>query len=428
MVSTVIICFVAIILVIITGYLTKTNIGLWAIAAAYLLGAFVLDIKPSEIINMWPIKIFLLLFSVTFFYGYAVLNGSLEKLSLKVVYASRKAPWSIAVVLFIIAIVISGVGAGDGATAMLIPISISIAKVTGMHYFLAAAAVVSGISIGGFSPISTIGIFIRELADQVGNYGPEAVNAYANRAMLQAFTLFSVVFFLSYLIFKGYRVKTPVLEKPAPYESKQVKTLIVIGCFVGVLLVTPLLKTLFPDVKLFVKLNANIYLAFIAFIAAIISRLLNLGDEKKVFARVPWQTLTTICGMGMLIAVVGKSGAIEMISGYLADSNMSSGMVLSLLALFAGIMSLFVSGFVVNTTLFVLVPGLATGLGLSPDIFFAAIAVGAVATSVSPFSGSGGLVVATIDDEEQRGRIFNRLLIWPFVNLIIYIALIMLGV
>ena len=287
MLSTVIICLIAIILVILCGYITKTNIGLWAIAAAYFLGAFVLEIKPSDIVEMWPIKIFLMLFSVTFFYGYAVLNGSLEKLSLKVVYASRRTPWLIAVVLFIIAIVISGIGAGDGATVMLIPIAISIAKITRMNYFLAAASVVSGISIGGFSPISTIGIFVRELADQVGRYGPDAVNTFGNRAMFQAFILFSVVFILSYMIFKGYKVEAPVLEKPEPYNGKQITTLVVIGGFVGVLLITPLLKTLFPAVPFFVKLHANIYLTFVAFIASIVSSLLKLGDEKKVLCVFP---------------------------------------------------------------------------------------------------------------------------------------------
>jgi hypothetical protein len=67
---------------------------------------------------------------------------------------------------------------------MLIPIAISIGKITRMNYFLAAVSVVSGISIGGFSPISTIGIFLRELANHVGNYGSEAVNAYGNRAQI----------------------------------------------------------------------------------------------------------------------------------------------------------------------------------------------------------------------------------------------------
>jgi len=428
MLDTVIICLVTIILVILLGYITKSNIGLWAIAASYLLGAFVLEIKPSDIVEMWPIKIFLMLFSVTFFYGYAVLNGSLEKLSLKVVYASRRAPWLIAVVLFIIAIVISGIGAGDGATVMLIPIAISIAKITRMNYFLAAASVVSGISIGGFSPISTIGIFVRELADQVGRYGPDAVNTFGNRAMFQAFILFSVVFILSYIIFKGYKVEAPVLEKPEPYNGKQITTLVVIGGFVGVLLMTPLLKTLFPAVPFFVKLHANIYLTFVAFIASIVASLLKLGDEKKVFMRVPWHALTTICGMGMLIAVIGKSGAIEMMSDYLSNSDLSSGWVQVLLGVFSGIMSLFVSGFVVSTTFFALVPGLATGLELYPGLLFSAIAVGSIATSVSPFSGSGGLVVASIDNEAKRNRIFNSLLIWPFVNISIYIILIIMGI
>ena len=425
--DTVFICASAIIMVILLGYFTKTNIGLWAIAASYILGVFVLEIKPRDIVTLWPIKIFMMLFSVTFFYGYSVLNGSLEKLSLKIVYASRKKPWFIAFALFAIAILVAAIGAGDGATVMLIPIAISIAKITGMHYLLASVSVVSGISIGGFSPISTIGIFIRELAAQVGGYSPDAVNEYGNQAMIQAALLFTVVFILSYILLKGHRVKTPVLEKPEPFSPKQIKTLMVIGAFVFLLLAAPLLKALFPNIMFFGKLNDNLYLTFIAFMASILARLLKLGDEREVFARVPWHALTTICGMGMLVAVVGKTGVIEMMSHYLSGSSLSGSVVQVLLSVFSGIMSLFVSGFVVNTTFFALVPGLATGLTFSPGLLFSAIAVGSIATSVSPFSGSGGLVIACIDDEEKRSRIFNSLLIWPFVNLAIYISIILSG-
>jgi di/tricarboxylate transporter len=428
MIHDVILCLIVILAAILLGYITKTNIGLWAIAGSYFLGAFVLGIKPSDIVTMWPIKLFLMLFSVTFFYGYAVLNGSLEKLSLKVVYASRKIPWFIAIALFLIAIVISGIGAGDGATVMLVPIAISIAKLTGMNYFLAAVSVVSGICIGGFSPISTIGIFIRELADQVGGYGPDAVNAFGHRAMLQSFTLFVLVFIFSYILFKGYKVKIPVLEKPAPFHSQQRKTIVVIGFFVGILLLAPLLKALFPAVPFFIKLSGKMYLTFVAFLAAIAASILRLGDEKSVFSRVPLSALTTICGMGMLIAVAGKSGAIEMMSGYLSTSHLSGTLVQVCLALFSGIMSLFVSGFVVNTTFFALVPGLSAGLGFNPGLLFSAIAVGSIATAVSPFSGTGGLVIASIDEEDNRGRIFNRLLVWPFINLILYIILVMIGI
>jgi len=425
--DTVYICLTAIILVILLGYFTKSNIGLWAIAASYILGVFVLDIKPRDIVPLWPIKIFMMLFSVTFFYGYSVLNGSLEKLSLKIVYAARKKPWLIAIALFAIAIMISGIGAGDGATVMLIPIAISIAKITRMNYLLASISVVSGISLGGFSPVSTIGIFIRELAAQVGGYPPDVAGAYGNQAMLQAALLFSIVFIASYILLKGYRVKAPVLEKPEPYSPEQLKTLMVIGIFIFVLLAPPLLEALFP-ITFFSRISDKIYLTFIAFMASILCKLLNLGDERKVFARVPWHALTTICGMGMLIAVAAKTGIIQLMSDYLSNSSMSGVLVQVLLSVFSGIMSLFVSGFVVNTTFFALVPGLATGLSFSPGLFFSAIAVGSIATSVSPFSGSGGLVVACIDDEKKRTRIFNSLLVWPFVNLLIYISIILMGI
>jgi hypothetical protein len=43
-------------------------------------------------------------------------------------------------------------------------------------------------------------------------------------------------------------------------------------------------------------------------------------------------------------------------------------------------------------------------------------------------AGSGGFVVASIDDEKKRTGIFNSLLIWPFVNLIIYTGIILMGI
>jgi di/tricarboxylate transporter len=420
------VCLAIILAVIFIGYKTKINIGLLALSAAYIFGAFFLKIKPADIVNMWPIKVFLLLFSVTFFYGFAALNGTLEKFSLKVVYASRKAPWSIPIVIFLLATLLAGVGAGDGATAMLIPIAFSVAKVTNMNYLLATVSVVSGISMGGFTPISTVGIFIRELAEQVGKHGQEAVNAYANRAMLQAFSLFTLVFIAAYIIFKGYKMTLPVMEKPAPFDRKQKVNLVIIACFVGILVIVPVLKDLFPKSAAIKLINGNLHLAFLAFTASVAATLFKLADEKKVFARVPWTAFVTLCGMGTLIGVISKSGAIEYLKAVMSG-GISGSLVQVLLAICAGIMSLFVSGFVVNTTFFALIPALAVGLALNPGALYAAVAVGGMSTAVSPFSGSGGMVIACIDDEERRTKIFNALLVWPFINLVFYLVLILLG-
>jgi len=421
--SAIVICLAAIVLVIVVGAKTKTNIGLWAIGAAYLIGVYVLKLKPTDIIAAFPSKIFLLLFSVTLFYGFAILNGALEKTAQKVVYRVRNVPWAIPIVLFVLSFIMAAIGAGDGATVLMIPIGLSIARVTGMNNILAAVSCVSGISMGGFSPISTAGIFLRDMADRVGSYGSETVNQFGGHAFFQVSLLFTFVFILAYIIFKGYKLTVPVLEKPEPYDKKQKTNLIIILAFVLVMILAPVLKLIFPHVKVIVTISSGIYLTFIAVIATIFAVLFKVGDEKKAFQRVPLAALITLCGMGTLIGIVSRSGAIEMVSKYLSES-VPAGVVPVMMGLIAGIMSLFVSGFVVNTTFFALVPALALSAGFNPGLLFAAVAVGGMSTAVSPFSGSGGLVVASVEDDDHRKTIFNFLLGWPFFNLVIYLIMV----
>jgi di/tricarboxylate transporter len=416
------ICSAIVAAVIIFGTVTKTNIGLWAIFAAYILGSFVLGINASLIINMWPTKLFLMLFAVTFFYSFAILNGSLEKLALHAVYACRSVPWAIPIMLYLLGFILSGIGAGDGAIVLLIPTAMSIAKITGMNYFLAATSTICGISYAGATPISTIGIFIRELMVHSG-YSPEAANSYANKTFFHGFLVFTLVFILSYIIFRGYRVKADTVARPEPFEGKQKTTLGIIILYVSVMVLVPLLHLVIPEgpvIDLFAK---NLNIALVSFFFALMSILFKVGDEKKAFLRVPWSTLVTLCGMCMLIAIVTESGTVKVISDYLS-SNVSDIFSPTLFSLFSGIMSFFVSGFVVNTTFFPLVPGVAAG-GIDPGLLFSAIAVGAMGTAVSPFSSMGAMAVSLIDDEKKRPIFFIGMILWAGINITIYSILLL---
>ena len=417
------ICSAIVAAVIIFGTVTKTNIGLWAIFAAYILGSFVLGINASLIINMWPTKLFLMLFAVTFFYSFAILNGSLEKLALHAVYACRSVPWAIPIMLYLLGFILSGIGAGDGAIVLLIPTAMSIAKITGMNYFLAATSTICGISYAGATPISTIGIFIRELMVHSG-YSPEAANSYANKTFFHGFLVFTLVFILSYIIFRGYRVKADTVARPEPFEGKQKTTLGIIILYVSVMVLVPLLHLVIPEgpvIDLFAK---NLNIALVSFFFALMSILFKVGDEKKAFLRVPWSTLVTLCGMCMLIAIVTESGTVKVISDYLS-SNVSDIFSPTLFSLFSGIMSFFVSGFVVNTTFFPLVPGVAAG-GMDPGLLFSAIAVGAMGAAVSPFSSMGAMAVSLVDDEKKRPAFFIGMILWAGINTAIYSVMLLL--
>jgi di/tricarboxylate transporter len=418
-----VVCSLIVVAVIILGTVTRTNIGLWAIFAAYLLGAFVLGMKPSLIISLWPTKLFLMLFAVTFFYSFATLNGSLEKLALHAVYVCRSIPWAIPIMLYMLGFVLSGIGAGDGALVLLIPAAMSIAKITRMNYYLAATSTICGISYAGATPISTIGIFIRELMEHAG-YSPEAADSFANKTFFHGFIVFTLVFILSYIIFRGYRVKADGIARPEPFEGKQKTTLGIIILYLCVMVLVPLLHLMVPKNPVVDLFANNLNIALVSFFFALVSILSRVGDEKKAFLRVPWSALMTLCGMCMLISIVTETGTVKVISDYLS-SNVSDIFSPALFSLFSGIMSFFVSGFVVNTTFFPLVPGVAAG-GIDPGLLFSAIAVGAMGTAVSPFSSMGAMAVSLVDDEKRRPAFFIGMILWAGINVAIYSLLLLL--
>lgn len=421
-----ILCLVMIILAVVLGQRTKTNIGLWALVASYIFGTFILKIKPSDLISKWPTDIFVLIFSVTLFYSFAINNGTLEKFAQTAVYKVRKIPWAIPIMLFLIGFVISAVGAGSAANVMMIPIAVSIAELTGMSYFLASIAVLAGINPGGLSPISTIGVFVRRLAQDIGGYSPEAANAFGNEALIHGTLVFLVVFIIAYFVFKGYKLQVADIKKPEPFTDKQKISLALIIGFILVLLVPSILNSLIPNVPAIQFLASNINISFVAIIGSLISLLLKVTDEKKAISSVPWGVLILLSGMGMLISVATESGAIELLSSYVSNS-VSYTLVPIMLAVFAGVLSLFVSGFVVNMTFFPLVPTIAAALGHNPGLLFSAIIVGGLCTCISPFSSAGGLVVASINNEDVRTRIFRFLLIWPIINMIIYSIILLIA-
>ena len=207
----------------------------------------------------------------------------------------------------------------------------------------------------------------------------------------------------------------------------QKKNVVLILCFVGVLLVIPAISRIFPSLTFFTYLRGKLELAFVAFIFSAIAMTMRLADEKEAFRKVPLQAITIIAGMGMLVAILSKLGALDMMASYLSSGFESGLTVQILLGIFGGIMSLFVAGYIVNTAFFPLIPALALGLSWNAGAMFAAVAIGAIATAVSPFSQIGGFTVSSITDDNVRKKVFGFLLIWPFINLAIYVGLMALG-
>ena len=111
----------------------------------------------------------------------------------------------------------------------------------------------------------------------------------------------------------------------------------------------------------------------------------------------------------MLISVAIKAGTIDLLSSWIG-TNIPKLLIPIVICIVAGIMSFFSSTLgVVAPSLFPIVPVIAATSQLNPALLFVSIILGAQATSISPFSSGGSLILSSSNDEE-REELFNQLM------------------
>lgn len=392
------------------GYKTKINIGFFTIAFAYLIGCFGMGLKPSEVIELWPVKIFFIILSVTLFYNFALANGALEKLASHLLYKCRKFPQFLPLAIFFAATIIAGLGAGFYTVlAFMAPITLLLCKKTNMNMIIGGMAANYGALAGANFMTSQSGIIFRSLME---NTGISSQTAFSYSSGIFVLTLIIPIAVLGIYTLWNRKSNSIVIEdqKPEPFDKKQKQSIFLIVLMMSIVLVFPILHLVFPDVKTISFLNSKIDIAFLAITFSLISLLMKLADEKKVIALVPWGTLIMICGVGMLIALGVKLGIITTLSEWLAH-NVPVWVIPVLLCLISAIMSVFSSTLgVVAPTLFPIVPALALSSGLNPLVLFICIVVGAQSTAISPFSSGGSLIMASAPADIDKTKFFNQLL------------------
>lgn len=403
---------VAIVVSVALGYKTKINTGLFAIAFAYLLGCFVLDLDASTVIKTWPISIFFVIFAVSLFYNFALVNGTLEKVALHIFYICRNFPCFLPFILYFIAALIAGLGAGYFTVmAFLAPITLLLCDKMEMDKLIGAVAVNCGALSGANFMTSGSGTIFRSLMEAVG-YGVTESFGYSAIIFVTS-VIFSILFIGVFSIMirhKNARLGVIHVEKPKPLTSKQRTNLYLIIAMLVIVLAFPILRSIFPGSDAIKYINSKMNVGLVAIIMSIIALFMRLADEKQVIAKVPWSTLIMICGVGMLITVAISAGTIKLLSGWIS-SNVPMLLVPVVFAVVGAFMSFFSSTLgVVTPALFPLVPSIATVSGIAPEVLFTCIVIGAQSSAISPFSSGGSLTLGSCPTDEERIVIFPRLL------------------
>ena len=393
------------------GYKTKFNTGFFAIAFAYLIGCFALGMKPKAVIAGWPVSTMFVIFSVSLFYNFALVNGTLEKTARYLLYACRKFPGLLPFALYFASAGIAALGAGFFTVmAFMAPITLLICDEAKMDKMTGAVAINCGALSGANFMTSGSGIIFRGLMDEGGMVD----SSFSYTAVIFAA---SVVF--SLLLIAGFRYlprgnrnigKGMVFEKPEAFTAKQKQNLYLMIAMITTVLIFPILHIILPDVSVITFISSKLDVGLVAVLFSVIALFLQLAPQKDVIAKVPWNTIIMICGVGMLISVAIEAGTIDLLASW-AGSSLPAWLVPIAFSIIGAIMSFFSSTLgVVCPALFPLVPTLAATTGISPLVLFSCIVIGAQSSAISPFSSGGSLVLGSCSNEEERTAMFPRLL------------------
>jgi len=422
--ATLIIIVAALFIAIAIGYKTKKNIGYIAIAFSYILGVFVFKQGAGKILGLWPTGLFLTMVSIMAFYGYAIANGSLKLLAQKILYPFRKNVRFLPFIVFILEVLIASIAGNTAVTAFFPVLCFTIALTAGWDPVLFATISCFASVLGGSLPWSQTGVIISQLLND-GGFGDATLPLTLKNSIISIISMF-VFIVLLYIVTKGYKITSVDMEKPAPFNAVQKKNLIIV-LIVAILVVVPSLFKILAPTSALGKMAGNFNLGLIAFTGAAVCALLNVGDEKDVIKRIPWGTFIMICGVYVLVSLATTLGATDFL-GDAISKNVAAWLIAPVLAIIAGVMSLFSSFQVVITFMLPLVPTLIAGTGAKPILYIVAIFAGSICASISPFSNGGMMTMSQCYDEIERDKLFNKQFIVSICAVIWMALLALIGI
>lgn len=150
-------------LVVAVGFIKKINIGFFSVGAAFLLG-MAGNLSAKAIVSGFSSSMFVTLVGVTFLFGMASANGTLDLFSKKVVALVGKRTYLIPILMFVLSAFISAIGPGHIAAGILMTtFAVYLAFELKINPMATALYAKLGANAGCASPLSLTGILARNL-------------------------------------------------------------------------------------------------------------------------------------------------------------------------------------------------------------------------------------------------------------------------
>ena len=400
------------------------NVGFLGIAFGIIVGGVFAGTPASKVMNAFPLSLFMILVGVTFLFGMAQTNGTMEKLTAYSIRACKGNTALVPIIIYILATFITTIGPGNIAgCALMAPVAMAIASKVKMPAFLMTLLVVGACNGAAFSPFAPTGIIsngiIAKCAPELG-IPADYLNTLAwkihfNSTIAQGFVNIGGFFVMGGLKWireqKGAALDIDELApKPEPFNAAQKTTLLLVAILIILVVVPglPGIKGTLP--KYITNMLSNV--GSISFVLSIILMLTGYGDSKAAVKVMPWSVIMMVCGVSVLIDVMDKAGGLNFLVEVMA-SVAGPTTICFWTAFVPAVISAYSSSSGVVMPMFLpMTPGLVELTGGDPVSIISAIDVGSHLVDTSPLSTLGALCIASAGEEEDKGVLFRKLLIW----------------
>jgi len=387
---------VALAIAVVVSCISRLNVGLFAMALAWIIGVFIGGLRLAEVLSGFPVDLFVTLSGVTLLFAQAHVNGTLDIVAHNAMRLCRGRVGLVPIMYFVLGAALASAGPGNIATTgLLAPMAMATALRMNISPFLMAIMVGNGCNSGSLSPLAPTGIIVTGLMNRIGLGGHEIYSWLLN--MLAH----AIVAFAGYLVFGGAKllVRADRVEMAAePVQRLDRHQAVTLG-MIGMLI----LGVIFG--------GFNIGMA--AFAAAVLLSLLRAADDGEAIKKMPWSTILMVCGVTVLIGLLEKTGGMEIFTNLLS-SIATQATVIPFLGFIIGLVSAYSStSGVVLPAFLPTVPGLIEKLGGGSALSIAStMNIAGHLVDVSPLSTIGALCIAGVPAGEQSRRLFNQLLAW----------------
>ena len=400
------------------------NVGFLGIGFAIIVGGVWGGLTGAKVMNAFPLSLFMILAGVTFLFGMAQTNGTMEKLTAYSVRVCKGNTALIPLIVFVLTTFVTTIGPGNIAgCALMAPVAMAIASRVGMPAFLMTLLVVGAANGAAFSPFAPTGIIsnglIAKMAPGLGipadSLSSLAWKIHFNSEVAQGFVNIGGFFVMGGWAWmkaqKGAELDIDELApKPEPFTKAQITTLALVAALI-ILVVLPGLpgmKALFPKPILNMLTNVG----SISFVLSIILMLTGYGDSKAAVKVMPWGVIMMVCGVSVLIDVMDQAGGLTALVSIIG--SVSGPVTVNFWVSFVpAVISAYSSSSGVVMPMFLpMVPGLRDLTGGNAIAMISSINIGAHLVDTSPLSTLGALCIASAGEHEDKGKLFRKLLIW----------------